>query len=35
LLTHTQAAEDAHLAYEQAFGDAACLKMVLDWRHHA
>ena len=31
LITHRSAAADAPLAYEQAFGDAACLKMILDW----
>ncbi|UXH78585.1 chlorophyll synthesis pathway protein BchC [Roseateles amylovorans] len=35
LLTHTEPAEQAGAAYAQAFGDAGCLKMVLDWRHHA
>lgn len=35
LLTHTEPAERAESAYAQAFGDAGCLKMVLDWRHHA
>jgi len=35
LLTHCEPADKAGLAYQQAFGDAACLKMVLDWRHHA
>lgn len=34
LLTHVLPAADAGLAYGQAFGDAACLKMVLDWRSH-
>ena len=32
LITHTAPAQDAHLAYPQAFEDPACLKMVLDWR---
>lgn len=31
LITHTQPCQHAHNAYETAFGDAACLKMVLDW----
>lgn len=31
LITHTQAATDAAQAYETAFGDPACLKMILDW----
>lgn len=35
LITHHALAEQAGPAYEQAFSDAACLKMVLDWRHHA
>lgn len=35
LLTHCEPAEQASAAYAQAFSDAACLKMVLDWRHHA
>jgi 3-hydroxyethyl bacteriochlorophyllide a dehydrogenase len=32
LITHHAAAEQADTAYRTAFGDAACLKMVLDWR---
>lgn len=32
LITHTDVAEHADGAYRTAFGDAACLKMVLDWR---
>lgn len=32
LITHRSAATDAPAAYETAFGDAACLKMILDWR---
>jgi bacteriochlorophyllide a dehydrogenase len=35
LLTHSEPAENAGNAYQQAFTDAGCLKMVLDWRHHA
>ena len=35
LLTHSELAENAGGAYEQAFADASCLKMILDWRHHA
>jgi bacteriochlorophyllide a dehydrogenase len=31
LVTHIQAAANAADAYPQAFGDPACLKMVLDW----
>ena len=33
LLTHRADASDASRAYETAFGDPDCLKMVLDWRH--
>jgi 3-hydroxyethyl bacteriochlorophyllide a dehydrogenase len=33
LITHRRAATDAPDAYRTAFGDPACLKMVLDWRH--
>jgi 3-hydroxyethyl bacteriochlorophyllide a dehydrogenase len=32
LITHHSAATDAERAYRTAFGDTACLKMVLDWR---
>lgn len=32
LVTHHEAAGRADAAYRTAFGDAACLKMVLDWR---
>ena len=32
LITHREAAGDAERAYRTAFGDAACLKMILDWR---
>jgi len=32
LITHHAAAEQADTAYRTAFDDAACLKMVLDWR---
>jgi 3-hydroxyethyl bacteriochlorophyllide a dehydrogenase len=32
LITHRQLATDADAAYRTAFGDPACLKMVLDWR---
>ncbi len=35
LITHTEAAADAAGAYRTAFGDAACLKMILDWSHSA
>jgi 3-hydroxyethyl bacteriochlorophyllide a dehydrogenase len=33
LITHREAASDAPAAYRTAFNDAACLKMILDWRH--
>lgn len=32
LITHRRPANDAKQAYACAFGDPACLKMVLDWR---
>ncbi|MGA1254321.1 MAG: chlorophyll synthesis pathway protein BchC [Burkholderiaceae bacterium] len=32
LVTHHRPADDAPAAYEQAFSDPQCLKMVLDWR---
>lgn len=35
LITHRERAQQASGAYETAFGDAGCLKMVLDWRAHA
>lgn len=35
LITHRAAAGDAPDAYRTAFGDARCLKMVLDWRKQA
>ncbi|MBM7070023.1 chlorophyll synthesis pathway protein BchC [Actibacterium sp. 188UL27-1] len=31
LITHRSRATDAPAAYETAFGDADCLKMILDW----
>jgi 3-hydroxyethyl bacteriochlorophyllide a dehydrogenase len=31
LITHTQPSTHAGYAYETAFGDASCLKMILDW----
>ncbi|MCZ8187421.1 MAG: chlorophyll synthesis pathway protein BchC [Beijerinckiaceae bacterium] len=34
LITHTQPACNAEAAYRTAFGDARCLKMILDWRAH-
>jgi 3-hydroxyethyl bacteriochlorophyllide a dehydrogenase len=33
LITHQVDATQADAAYRTAFGDADCLKMVLDWRH--
>jgi 3-hydroxyethyl bacteriochlorophyllide a dehydrogenase len=33
LITHHDRPEHAGMAYRTAFGDADCLKMVLDWRH--
>ena len=32
LITHRHAAAHAQDAYRTAFGDAACLKMILDWK---
>jgi bacteriochlorophyllide a dehydrogenase len=32
LITHRRSVSDADAAYRTAFGDPACLKMVLDWR---
>lgn len=32
LITHRQPATEAPTAYSTAFGDSACLKMILDWR---
>jgi 3-hydroxyethyl bacteriochlorophyllide a dehydrogenase len=32
LITHRRPASEAASAYRTAFGDVACLKMVLDWR---
>jgi 3-hydroxyethyl bacteriochlorophyllide a dehydrogenase len=32
LITHQRDASDAGEAYRTAFGDASCLKMILDWR---
>jgi 3-hydroxyethyl bacteriochlorophyllide a dehydrogenase len=32
LITHRAGASDADAAYRTAFGDPACLKMILDWR---
>ena len=33
LITHRSAADDASSAYQTAFSDPLCLKMVLDWRN--
>lgn len=35
LITHRHDATDAADAYQTAFGDPACLKMILDWREIA
>jgi 3-hydroxyethyl bacteriochlorophyllide a dehydrogenase len=35
LITHREEAAHAADAYRTAFGDVACLKMILDWRHSA
>ena len=35
LITHRRPATDAAEAYETAFTDAGCLKMILDWSGHA
>ena len=35
LITHRAEAADAPAAYRTAFGDSACLKMILDWRQCA
>jgi len=35
LITHHHDATQADMAYRTAFGDADCLKMVLDWKHIA
>ncbi len=35
LITHHAAASEAVAAYETAFNDNSCLKMVLDWREYA
>ncbi|MEM5471711.1 chlorophyll synthesis pathway protein BchC [Hoeflea sp. AS60] len=32
LITHTSSPADAAAAYQAAFGDPDCLKMILDWR---
>ncbi|KUF10012.1 chlorophyll synthesis pathway protein BchC [Pseudoponticoccus marisrubri] len=35
LITHRSAARDAEAAYATAFGDPACLKMIIDWKDQA
>jgi bacteriochlorophyllide a dehydrogenase len=35
LVTHTEVSARAAAAYQTAFGDADCLKMILDWKHSA
>ena len=32
LISHRRTADEASEAYATAFGDPACLKMILDWR---
>jgi 3-hydroxyethyl bacteriochlorophyllide a dehydrogenase len=32
LITHQYTAQDAAPAYDKAFSDPLCLKMILDWR---
>jgi bacteriochlorophyllide a dehydrogenase len=35
LITHSEVPAKAAVAYQTAFGDADCLKMILDWKHNA
>lgn len=35
LITHAATPRDAQRAYASAFGDATCIKMVLDWRNES
>ena len=35
LITHTERPARAEAAYQTAFGDTDCLKMILDWKHSA
>lgn len=35
LITHRKDASEADAAYRTAFGDPACLKMILDWRSYS
>ena len=35
LITHSEKSANASSAYDVAFGDATCLKMILDWKHSA
>ena len=35
LITHAEGPAKAGAAYHTAFGDADCLKMILDWKHNA
>ncbi len=35
LITHIEVPAKAASAYQTAFGDADCLKMILDWKHSA
>jgi 3-hydroxyethyl bacteriochlorophyllide a dehydrogenase len=32
LITNTSTPKEAQYAYQTAFGDSNCLKMILDWR---
>lgn len=31
IITHQERADQAHVAYEKAFNDPGCLKMIIDW----
>lgn len=31
IITHRERADQAHMAYEKAFSDPGCLKMIIDW----
>jgi 3-hydroxyethyl bacteriochlorophyllide a dehydrogenase len=35
LITHSRPARDATEAYETAFTNPDCFKMILDWKDHA
>jgi 3-hydroxyethyl bacteriochlorophyllide a dehydrogenase len=34
LLTHRMKADDASVAFDVAFNDPTCVKMILDWREN-